>query len=59
MTGGEKIAAGAAVAAPLAAAGVTLADVEQIAQIAAFCGSALAGLGAFVYYMVRTFRKEK
>lgn len=55
----EKIAIGVAVTAPVVAAGVTIADVTAIAQIAAYCGSALGGLGAAIYYIVKAFRKEK
>jgi len=55
----EKTAIGAAIAAPILAAGVTVADVTAIAQIAAYVGSALGGLGAAIYYIVKAFRKDK
>jgi hypothetical protein len=59
MTTGDKIADTAAAAAVITTAGVTLGDVQQVAQILAYIGSALAGIGAFVYYMVKISRKEK
>ena len=55
----EKTAAYATIVAPVTAIGISLADLTQVAQIAAYAGSALAGIGAFIYYMVKVFRKDK
>lgn len=48
---GQHVADLAAVAAPLVALGATLADLHEIAQIFAFIGSGLGGIGAFIYYV--------
>ena len=53
----EKIANVAAVVSPIVAVGVTLADIVQYAQIAAYIGSAIGGIGAGIYYL--THRKKK
>lgn len=54
----DKLAGTAAVAAPIIAAGATLSDVAQIAQICAYFGSFAAGVGAAIYYLVKIRRKQ-
>lgn len=49
----DKVAGTAAIIAPIVAASVNLSDMVQIAQICAYIGSALAGVGAFIYYIWR------
>ena len=49
----EKVAATVAITAPLMTVGITLTDLTAVAQIAAYIGSTLAGVGAFIYYIWR------
>lgn len=47
----QHIADGAAVAAPIVTLTASLANFHEAAQIFAFIGSGLAGVGAFIYYV--------
>lgn len=48
---GQHIADVAAVAAPVVTLAASLADLHEIAQLFAFVGSGLGGIGAFIYYV--------
>lgn len=48
---GQHVADTAAVAAPVLAVAASLVDLHELAQIFAFIGSGLGGVGAFIYYV--------
>lgn len=47
----HHVADGVAVAAPVITLAASLADLHEIAQVFAFVGSGLGGVGAFIYYV--------
>lgn len=47
----QTVADVAAVAAPIVTLAASLANFHEVAQIFAFIGSGLAGIGAFIYYV--------
>lgn len=48
---GQHVADAAAVAAPIVALTASVANLHEYAQIFAFIGSGLGGIGAFIYYV--------
>lgn len=48
---GQHVADAATVAAPVVTVFASLANLHEAAQIFAFIGSGLAGIGAFIYYV--------
>lgn len=47
----QHVADAAAVTSPIVALAASLADLHELAQIFAFVGSGLGGIGAFIYYV--------
>lgn len=48
---GQQVADAAAVAAPVVTLLASIGELHEVAQIFAFIGSGLGGIGAFIYYV--------